>query len=175
MKRLRSLLAVGVLLTLLMGAASYSLSRHQAEADSLAPGPVPVTSPLPQDGLVLMDGALVIKPLSPEQGTPNGMTIMSREQAVKLGRSIDTADIPVTAVLGSVTMPEDFTYDPSGLSKSRPIRDMAAWVLTFSLPKPVDVSIGGRPGEDGPAVMASHDTMILDAYTGEYIRGFYSP
>jgi hypothetical protein len=154
-------------------------TQPQANADTLKPGPVPVTSPLPPDGLVLEDGAMVFKPLTvaATQSLSSVTTkpMMTEEQAVRIGRQSDTASIPVTAVLASVTMPGDFWDDPAVPGMSNPIKDHPAWVLTFSLPAQVDVSLGGRPGANAPPQMASHHTMVLDAYTGDFIIGFLSP
>jgi hypothetical protein len=130
---------------------------------------------LPPDGLVLEDGAMVFKPLPAAMNqAPNGARVMTEEQAVRVGRSSDIRGLPVTAVLASVTMPEDFWDDPSVPGLSNPIVDHAVWVLTFSLPAPVDASFGGRPGAVPPPQMVSHHTIILDAFTGDFIRGFLS-
>jgi hypothetical protein len=150
-------------------------TQPQANADTLKPGPVPVTSPLPPDGLVLEDGAMVFKPLPATMNPgPNGEMVLTEEQAVRVGRSLDIRGLPVTAVLASVTMPGDFWDDPSVPGISNPIKDHPVWVLTFSLPAPVDVSLGSRPGADAPPQLVSHHTLILDAYTGDFIRGFLS-
>jgi hypothetical protein len=181
MNRRRVLWAGGAALCLAAVVAVAFVSfgaQPKAHADSLKPGPVPVTSPLPPDGLVLEDGGMVFKPLSAATQNLSGVTtkmMMTEEQAVRIGRQSDTADIPVTAVLASVTMPGNFWDDPSVPGNSNPIKDHAVWVLTFSLPAPVDVSLGGRPGANAPPQMRSHHTMILDAYTGDFLIGFFSP
>jgi hypothetical protein len=178
MNRRRALIA-GSALVFVAAAVAVAFvvfgSQPLATAGSLKPGPVPVTSPLPPDGLVLEDGAMVFKPLPATMNPgPNGEMVLTEEQAVRVGRSLDIRGLPVTAVLASVTMPGDFWDDPSVPGISNPIKDHPVWVLTFSLPAPVDVSLGSRPGADAPPQLVSHHTLILDAYTGDFIRGFLS-
>lgn len=177
----RGLLIIGCIVLCVAAAATVALVSFRAEpaarADSLKPGPVPVTSPLPPEGLVLKSG-VIFKPLAETQlQRTDGKAVMTEEQAISAGRAIDTADLPVTAVLASVTWPGGYIGDLSGTSKSpsREFKDIPMWVLTFSLPAPVNVSMGGGLTQNTPPIMASQHTMLLDAYTGEFIRGFFSP
>jgi hypothetical protein len=55
-------------------------------------------------------------------------------------------------------------------TKLRTVRNPTAWVVTFTGRNTVRVGLG--PGGAGPRMR--HDTVVLDAKTGEFIRGFYT-
>lgn len=115
---------------------------------------------------------------------------ITHDQAVVLGRALDSAQpFPVTAVLARVTIPgtipfpgqEDGTWNPitGTINRSNPIQNLLAWVVTFTSPTPVDVSMGGpyRPNSSQPPrpILATHHTILFDAQTGEFRGGFFTP
>ena len=51
----------------------------------------------------------------------------------------------------------------------RTIQDRLAWVITFTSDKPVNVG-SGKPAP----VLVMHYSVVLDAYSGEFLIGFYT-
>jgi len=99
---------------------------------------------------------------------PSVRGLISARRAVAIAsEKVDTQNwrnpAPLLArIVGRVTF--GFT------SKVRTVRDPTAWVVTFTGRTPVRVGIG--PGGSGPGMR--HKTVVLDAKTGEFIRGFYT-
>jgi hypothetical protein len=71
-----------------------------------------------------------------------------------------------TALLARLVGPVTFGFT----SKVRTVRNPTAWVITFTGRNPIRVGLG--PGGAGPKM--GHDTIVLDAKTGEFLRGFYT-
>src|SRR5262249_10779540 len=71
-----------------------------------------------------------------------------------------------TAFLAKLVGPVTFGFP----TKLRTVRNPTAWVVTFTGRNSVRIGLG--PGGAGPKM--SHDTVVLDAKTGEFIRGFYT-
>ena len=48
------------------------------------------------------------------------------------------------------------------------LQSTPAWVVTFTYPKPVNVSQAKTP------VLVTHDTILVDATTGKFLLGFFT-
>jgi hypothetical protein len=94
--------------------------------------------------------------------------LISARKAVALASAqVDTKNWQKpTAVLAKLVGPVTFGFT----TKVRTVRNPTAWVVTFTGRDSVHVGLG--PGGAGPKM--SHDTVVLDAKTGEFIRGFYT-
>ncbi len=109
-------------------------------------------------------------------------TVFGDEPALDSAQAIDIASackdrtlVPPTALLARVTVPGTIP-PPDFPVPFRTIEDLLAWVVTFTLGKPVNASIGGkplRPGEsEPPPLWVTHYSAVLDANAGEFLMGF---
>jgi hypothetical protein len=178
MKSRRIVLAVlGV--ALLSGTAlfaSYSWRVHAAKAQtppvvSLIPSVIPAT------GIRLNEGAGIdLMPVTTAE--QSGLSISSADQAISAARGTDNTNMPATAVLAKVTLigtlPIPGTTPPPGVTY-QPVQDRPAWVVTFTLPEPIDAAnLFTPPGKTEPAWLVTHYNVIVDAVSGDSLRGFYS-
>ena len=143
-----------VLLTALAFAAS-------AAADGAKPTVDRVPTTMSSAGFVIT-GCCAFKPALSAPG------LISAQKAVAIAsRKVDRTNWQKPAaflakLVGSVTY--GFT------TKLRTVRNPTAWVVTFTGRNSVRVGLG--PGGAGPKML--HDTVVLDAKTGDFIRGFYT-
>jgi hypothetical protein len=107
-------------------------------------------------------GCCAFRPATPGHG------LITQVRAVALARGrVDTKNwrspaIVLATVVGTITF--GFT------SKPRTESNPTAWVVTFTGRNDVHVGLG--PGGAGAGLR--HKTVVLDARTGEFIRGFYT-
>jgi hypothetical protein len=134
-----------------------------AAAPAVAAGPavdrVPAT--MPAAGFVIT-GCCTFKPAVSAPG------LISARKAVSIASGkVDTKNWQKpTALLAKLVGPVTYGFT----TKARTVHNPTAWVVTFTGRSPVRVGLG--PGGAGPTM--SHDTVVLDARTGEFIRGFYT-
>jgi hypothetical protein len=120
-----------------------------------------VPSTVPASGFSIT-GCCAFRPAA--QG--RGLITQGRAVALARGR-VDTKNwqspaVVLATVVGRVTF--GFT------TKVRTLKNPTAWVVTFTGRNDVHVGLG--PGGEGPGLR--HETVVLDAKTGDFIRGFYT-
>lgn len=152
----------------LIGAAILCTGAGFAAVGATTPSsPTPVTeipSMIPDNGVSLYHRHIVLMPLT----TPN-------ESFISAARAITDADAyvnpnPGTAVLALVTVPA--SIPPAGFTQpSDPIASVPAWVVTLTLPAPANVNLSGRGGP----LWVTHDEVVVNAETGKFVVGFFTP
>jgi len=141
-----------VLLTALAFAAPAAAARPTIDH-------VPAT--MSRAGFVIT-GCCSFKPALSSRGL-----ISARKAVAIASRKVDTTNWQKpTALLAKLVGPVTFGFT----TKTRTVRNPTAWVVTFTGRNSVRVGLG--PGGAGPKM--KHDTVVLDAKTGEFIRGFYT-
>jgi hypothetical protein len=151
-------------------------TSHTAKAEASGP---PVTtgvpSVVPPEGVTLVPGVADIT-LMPIAAEANSFKVSSAEGAIALAPKEKTP-LPPTAVLASVTI--GATIAPPGESTKgyANIKDRPAWVVTFTYPEPIDVRVAcavETSASHAPyePLLMSHDNIIIDAETGEFLWGF---
>jgi len=143
-----------VLLTALVAAASAAATDAKPTVDH-----VPAT--MSSAGFVIT-GCCSFKPALSAPG------LISAQKAVAIasGKVDRTNWQKPTTLLAKLVGP--VTYGFTG--KLRTVRNPTAWVVTFTGRNSVPVGLG--PGGAAPKMW--HDTVVLDAKTGDFIRGFYT-
>lgn len=86
-------------------------------------------------------------------------TLVSKAQAVQDAKKFDGTHSSPTALLARVTVPG-----------STSIRDVTAWVVTFTSHEPIPY-VGGLGG-DGNAPKLYHHDVVIDALSGGFVVGF---
>jgi hypothetical protein len=95
-----------------------------------------------------------------------GLISARRAVAIASGK-VDTKNWQKpTTLLARLVGPVTFGFT----TKVRTERNPTAWVVTFTGRS--SVRVGLAPGVAGPKMR--HDTVVLDAKTGEFLRGFYT-
>jgi hypothetical protein len=64
------------------------------------------------------------------------------------------------------------------LAPHGPMRDRLTWVVVETLPRPLELRIGGpcQPGErPGRPYLVQHRLSLVDARSGEFLLGFFTP
>ena len=102
--------------------------------------------------------------LSPPSNTTGTMSDLEAVYAVR--RYAKTEDFPLAAVLADVTVPGTIP-PPDSPVPFRTIQDRLSWVITVTSSQPQLVGSGQR-------ILVSHYSVIIDAYTGEFLLGFYT-
>jgi hypothetical protein len=95
-----------------------------------------------------------------------GLISARKAVAIASGKVDTTNWQKPTALLAKLVGPVTFGFT----TRTRTVRNPIAWVVTFTGRSSVRVGLG--PGGAGPKMR--HDTVVLDAKTGEFIRGFYT-
>jgi hypothetical protein len=121
-----------------------------------------VPTSLPPGG-VNVKGIVTLMPFS-------GSPALSADQAIRMNHAGALPPFHYASLLASVTVP--FTLPPEGAStnKYRPIKNMPCWVVTYTLPKAINVEmVAGRP-----PLMVTHQVEVFSAKTGAYVVGFFT-
>jgi hypothetical protein len=143
-----------VLLTVLVVAAPAAAADAKPTVDR-------VPAAMSSAGFVIT-GCCSFKP------APSAPGLISARKAVAIAsRKVDTTNWQKpTAFLARLVGPVTYGFT----TKLRTVRNPTAWVVTFTGRNSVRIGLG--PGGAGPKMR--HDTVVLDAKTGEFIRGFYT-
>jgi len=178
-------IAIGVLLA--AGAAYFSSPWSPFAASARAgrdfassaragrDGPLPVTQ-VPtalSSGGVYVNNQVVLEPL---RAPPSGA--MTRSAAIRAARPhANTHHFAAKALEASVTLPGSIPPPGTPSGSWSPISHVPAWVVTFTSPTPVDVSVGnGRANApSGAALLVTHYSVVLNATTGKFVLGFFTP
>jgi hypothetical protein len=144
-----------------------SVSAAPARAD-ISPMPVTqVPSTLPAGGVELQNQIV----LTPWVSAPSGA--MSSDQAITAARVFANAHpYPATALEADVTLPGSIPPPTASPGSYSPIDHVRAWVVTFTSPTPTNVAQGG-PGT--PAIDVTHYSVAVNAVTGAFVLGFFTP
>lgn len=166
----RLAILVGVLLAA-FGAMSWHvgwIGNGAARADT-SPMPVAqVPTSLPAGGVVIQNQGIA---LSPWASAPSGA--MTSDQAITAARSFANAQpFPATALEADVTLQGSIPSSPSAAGTYNSIDQVPVWVVTFTSATPINVGQGG-PG--APAVNVTHYSVALNATTGAFVLGFFTP
>jgi len=166
-------------------ATSVSYERClPSSGQPVATGPVPtaptlmteVPSALPPNGVSIHYHDFVEATLRP---LANPKVRLTCEQAIAIARHYDDNTFPVTALLVSFTDPNTIwtpEFPASDKSALATIQNVPAWVVTFTSPKPVNVAVGGYFAHwTPPVVLVTHDSLVINAQTGAFVRGFFTP
>jgi hypothetical protein len=119
-----------------------------------------VPSRIPAVGVNINDQVV----LSPPSNTTGAMSDLEALYAAR--RSAKAEDFPPAAVLAVVTVPGTIP-PPDSPVPFRTIQDRLSWVITVTSSQPQRVG-------SGQGFLASHYSVIIDAYTGEFLLGFYT-
>jgi hypothetical protein len=132
-----------------------------------------VPSTVPSNG-VYIEEQWIVEP--PRVNEPLMVEAAALQAADRYGRPRDQGAPPV-ALLARVTVPG--TTPIVGLDiPFRTIVDRQAWVVTYTSAEPVQVGsekAGASSASDPPPLMVTHYSVLLDADTGEFLMGFYTP
>jgi hypothetical protein len=96
---------------------------------------------------------------------------MSADDAITAARVIDdnATGFPAAALQAELTLRGSIPSSPNDAGSHSPIDRVPVWLVTFTSPKPVDVSAGLAP------VYVTHDSVAIDPASGEFVLGFYTP
>lgn len=122
---------------------------------------VPVSVPLAG---VEVNQEFILKPLS----VP---VLLSKAQAVAIAeRYSNTAPRPPVAVLANVTVPDSLA--PAGAGGPwKSVNAEPSWVVTFTWPSAFNVNMS----PEGSPMWVTHMTLVINANTGAFVRGFFEP
>ena len=148
---------------------------QKAEASGQPPATSGVPSVIPPEGVTLVPGVADIT-LMPIAAEASSFKVSSAAAAIALAPK-DKTPLPPTAVLASVTIGATIAPPGQPTKGYANIKDRPAWVVTFTFPEPIDVRVGIPIDRSGTAttyepIMMSHDNIIIDAQTGEFLWGF---
>ena len=116
---------------------------------------------IPPPGVWMSHRLALLKP-APRHLPP----VISRKRAIDVGLGQGR---PGRAVLAVVSAPERI------LAPHGPMRNWLTWVVTRTLSRPHDPRISGYPGATGPPYLVHHNVSFVDARTGEFLLGFFTP
>ncbi|HEY5473543.1 MAG TPA: hypothetical protein VIK32_10175 [Candidatus Limnocylindrales bacterium] len=116
--------------------------------------------------------------LMPPLAKASQLTIGSAEAAIKAAPQ-PNVKLPATAVLASATVGATVPLAGESTDGYANIKDRMVWVVTWTLPEPVDVRQGGGPRQLAPGatpspLLKSHFNMLIDAETGDDLWGFFT-
>lgn len=128
---------------------------------------------IPSDGVEITGQQLILKPFHTATTATSNAPISS-QTAVRLARHYVTNDYPATTVLASYT--NLGTIPPKGYTgEANIVQNVPAWIITFTAPAPFNVAIGGYyPSAPAPQIMVTRDNIVLNAYTGNWVEGFFT-
>jgi hypothetical protein len=149
-----------------IAAPSRELAQTTRVTVNVAPGVIP------PPGVWLGSHRVLLQAPRPLLKVPRHLpatVVISRKRAiaVALGRGQ-----PARAVLALVFAPERI------LNGKTPMRNWLTWVVTRTMSKPLDPRIGGPPlpgATPGPPYLVHHSVSFVDARTGEFLLGFFTP
>ena len=150
---------------LVLIASSCGSAKHAALTPKLV-GEVPRT--LPEAGVRIQD--VVLKPWASAPAKA-----MSARQAIKAARKYANAQpFPAKALAADVTLPGEklSLRDSAGHLRRVNLHDVPSWVVTFTSSKPIDVNVGS-PQNTTP-IYVTHFSVVLNAVTHAFIRGFFT-
>ncbi len=78
---------------------------------------------------------------------------------------------PSRAMSASQAIKAALLRDSAGHLRPVNLRDVPSWVITFTSPKPIDVSTG--PPGSGPTYV-THFSVVLNAVTRAFVVGFFT-
>ena len=134
-------------------------SRDLAQTTKVTVNDAPGVIPPP--GVWMSHRLALLKP-APRHLPP----VISRKRAIDVGLGQGR---PGRAVLAVVSAPERI------LAPHGPMRNWLTWVVTRTLSRPHDPRISGYPGATGPPYLVHHNVSFVDARTGEFLLGFFTP
>lgn len=126
---------------------------------------------IPSEGVEITGQQLILKPFNTTTST---LSPISSQTAVSMARKYVTTGYQATSVLANYT--NLGTIRPTGyIGKANIVQNVPVWIVTFTAPAPVNVAVGGYyPSAPAPQVMVTHDNIVLDAYTGKWVEGFFT-
>ncbi len=176
--RVRTRKRTAVLLAALVAVGSVAVSGATLWTHSSRPAgrhahvkprtPVYVTevpTTLPARG-VSVNNQVVLTPLT----APPKPAMTAREALLAAGL-YGNKSLTSLALEANVTLPDTIpAADDSAAEKKKfkEIVDVPAWVITFTSPRPVDVSASAK------RMLVTHQSVSLDATTGKFIVGFFT-
>lgn len=95
--------------------------------------------------------------------------VVSRQQAIAVSL---VGHGSTQATLAVVSAPQRI------LAPDGPLRDRLTWVVVETLPRPLELRIGGtqQPGETaGQPYLVKHRVSLVDARSGAFLLGFFTP
>lgn len=132
---------------------------------------VPATLPA---GGVTVNNQFVLRPLAQVQQP--GVKITA-QQAITTARTYANAkSFAATTLLSSFT--SIASVPPAGATeRSNAIQNVSAWIVTFTTDHPQNVIIGKMPapGRTPPTYSPRHFNIVINAQTGVFILGFFTP
>lgn len=135
-----------------------SVAGQGAQTTGAAPAHVAdIPATLPPEGVVVSGDVL----LTPVDATT--LAAAQQGQAVSAAQAaamFHQGELPATAQLANVTL--------DGGS----VQNRACWVVTYTFPQAQNVSMG--PNGSAPIMMSCQEACV-DAQTGEFVLGFYTP
>ena len=116
---------------------------------------------IPPPGVWMCNHLALLKP-APRHLPP----VISRKRALAVGLG---AGKPARAVLAVVSAPQRI------LAPHGPMRNWLTWVVTRTMRRPFDPRTGGRFQPPRPPYLVHHNVSFVDARTGEFLLGFFTP
>ena len=121
---------------------------------------------IPPPGVWMDNRLALIKPVPRVLPT---VTVTSRKRAIAV---VSLGVRSARAVLAVVSSPQTI------LAPHGPMRNWLTWVVVGTLRRPFDPRVGGppRPGSTpGPPYLTHHRVTFIDARTGKFLLGFFTP
>lgn len=133
---------------------------------------VPAT--IPASGVALEDGYIILRLLTANQQAQVTLSSTGAISAAKLYAPTGSTIVPMLVSFTSVgTLPVPGDKD----RVKNPIQDVPAWLVVFTSPAPLDMPGGPYvPGQSSrPSQMFYHANIAINAHTGAFVLGFYTP
>jgi len=170
----RRLWWIGMSITLGLGCALFALSPVFGTTTPASPALLQVTDvpqAIPSEGVEITGQQLVLKPFNATAAMPSPI---SPQTAISMARKYVTTNYPATSILADYT--NLGTIPPTGyVGKANIVQNVPAWIVIFTAPAPVNVAVGGYyPNMHAPQIMVTHDNIVLNAYTGKWVEGFFT-
>jgi hypothetical protein len=117
---------------------------------------------IPPPGVWMCNHLALLKP------TPRHLPAIriSRKRAIAVALGGNRS---ARAVLAVVSAPQRI------LAPHGPMRNWLTWVVTRTMSRPLDPRIGGRFQPPRPPLLVHHSVSFVDARTGEFLLGFFTP
>src|SRR5579883_256166 len=181
------LTALVILVALALGSGASSLANANPQSKdpripALTKGTIflaDIPETLPANGVSVEDGHIVLRPLSAAQ---KELVHISRQQALELahGQFQETASFSITIMLLASftnvdTVPIDTPSVPAVV-----IKDVPAWVVVYTSASPMSPPAHGAASAHNTPMPPPPPTyyrfnIALNAQTGAYLCGFYTP
>ncbi len=126
---------------------------------------------IPAQGIALLGGTFILKPLTPTQQL---QVVVTQNSAITTAQTFSPVKSQTSALLVSFTDISTLPLPGESQQPKNPIQDKPVWLVTFTSPTPLYLP---RPAHQTASTnyLLYHVEEAIDAHSGKFLIGFYTP